>query len=104
MGPTATPVLQSSRTGTAGAAAAVPAVSVLMAVRNGERFIDEAIASVLGQTLADLFPAQAARFLTSFRPIFFGLVLMIFLIFEPRGLAYRWQIIKASWRLRPFSR
>ena len=30
--------------------------------------------------------------------------LMIFLIFEPRGLAYRWQIIKASWRLRPFSR
>src|SRR4051794_19184223 len=33
---------------------AVPAISVLMAVRNGERFIDEAIASVLGQTLADL--------------------------------------------------
>jgi glycosyltransferase involved in cell wall biosynthesis len=33
---------------------AVPAISVLMAVRNGERFIDEAIASVLGQTLTDL--------------------------------------------------
>ena len=64
----------------------------------------EDLAGVTGQTLADLFPAQAARFLTSFRPIFFGLVLMIFLIFEPRGLAYRWQIIKASWRLRPFSR
>jgi branched-chain amino acid transport system permease protein len=40
----------------------------------------------------------------AFRPIFFGLALMLFLIFEPRGLAYRWRIIKASWRLRPFSR
>src|SRR3954470_19632753 len=35
-------------------AQAVPAISVLMAVRNGDRFIDEAIVSVLGQTLADL--------------------------------------------------
>jgi hypothetical protein len=29
---------------------------------------------------------------------------MLFLIFEPRGLAYRWTLIKASWRLRPFAR
>jgi glycosyltransferase involved in cell wall biosynthesis len=36
------------------AAHSVPAISVLMAVRNGARFIDEAIASVLGQTLTDL--------------------------------------------------
>jgi len=28
---------------------------------------------------------------------------MLFLIFEPRGLAYRWHLIKAAWRLRPFS-
>lgn len=34
-------------------AAKAPAVSVLMAVRNGERFLDEAVASVLGQTLTD---------------------------------------------------
>lgn len=39
----------------------------------------------------------------SVRPLLFGLVLMLFLIFEPRGLAYRWQLIKAGWRLRPFS-
>ncbi len=64
----------------------------------------EDVAGVAGSTMARLFPAQAARFLTSFRPIFFGLVLMLFLIFEPRGLAYRWQIIKAAWRLRPFAR
>lgn len=62
------------------------------------------LAGLAGGAMADLFPDQAARFLTSFRPIFFGLVLMLFLIFEPRGLAHRWQLFKASWRLRPFSR
>ena len=64
----------------------------------------EDLAGVTGQTLAKLFPSQAARFLTSFRPIFFGLVLMLFLIFEPRGLSHRWQTFKAAWRLRPFAR
>ncbi len=64
----------------------------------------EDLAGVSGQRMASWFPTQAARFLTSFRPIFFGLVLMIFLIFEPRGLAHRWQLIKAAWRLRPFAR
>lgn len=64
----------------------------------------EDLANVVGRELALVFPDQAASLLTSFRPIFFGLVLMLFLIFEPRGLAHRWQLLKASWRLRPFSR
>ncbi|MDX1688121.1 MAG: branched-chain amino acid ABC transporter permease [Candidatus Promineifilaceae bacterium] len=64
----------------------------------------EDLANVVGQELGLLFPDQSARLLTSFRPIFFGLALMLFLIFEPRGLAHRWRLIKASWRLRPFSR
>lgn len=62
------------------------------------------LSGLAGKTMADLFPQQAARFLTSFRPLFFGLVLMLFLIFEPRGLAHRWQLFKSNWRLRPFSR
>jgi len=33
----------------------------------------------------------------------FGLVMIIFLIFEPHGLAHRWQLFKASYRLWPFS-
>jgi branched-chain amino acid transport system permease protein len=28
---------------------------------------------------------------------------MLFIIFEPRGLAHRWEIFKASYRLRPFA-
>jgi branched-chain amino acid transport system permease protein len=64
----------------------------------------EDVAIRVGAELAVMFPDQAAGLLSAFRPIFFGLLLMSFLILEPRGLAYRWQILKASWRLRPFSR
>jgi len=64
----------------------------------------EDLANLVGSEVAMAFPEYAPRLLTSFRPIFFGLVLMLFLIFEPRGLAHRWQLIKAAWRLRPFSR
>jgi branched-chain amino acid transport system permease protein len=28
---------------------------------------------------------------------------MLFLIFEPRGLAHRWETFKATYRLWPFS-
>jgi len=64
----------------------------------------EDLAIRVGAALAVVFPDQAAGLLSAFRPIFFGVLLMTFLIVEPRGLAYRWQILKASWRLRPFSR
>lgn len=58
----------------------------------------------LGPELALIFPDRSAELQSSFRPIFFGLVLVLFLIFEPRGLAHRWMLFKAAWRLRPFAR
>jgi len=62
------------------------------------------LSNAVGSGLADVLPAAMTdRLLTSFRPIFFGLILALFLIFEPRGLAHRWRLFKASWRLRPFS-
>ena len=64
----------------------------------------EEFSGVVGRSVAAVAsPAMTSRLLTSFRPIFFGLILMSFLIFEPRGLAHRWQLFKAAWRLRPFS-
>lgn len=33
----------------------------------------------------------------------FGLVVVLFLIFEPRGLLHRWEIFKTSYRLWPFA-
>src|SRR3954465_2629605 len=37
------------------------------------------------------------------REIAIGLVIVLFLIFEPDGLAHRWARIKAYWKLYPFS-
>ncbi|MDY6851419.1 MAG: hypothetical protein SV487_04985 [Thermodesulfobacteriota bacterium] len=31
-----------------------------------------------------------------------GLIIMLFLVYEPRGLAHRWEIIKTKFRLYPF--
>lgn len=62
------------------------------------------LARNLGEQLALMLPEQSAQLQSSFRPIFFGLILVLFLIFEPRGMAHRWNMMKAAWRLRPFSR
>jgi branched-chain amino acid transport system permease protein len=43
---------------------------------------------------------------TIFAPLrtgLFGLVIVLFLVFEPDGLAARWRLVKAYWKLYPFS-
>lgn len=60
-------------------------------------------ATLFGPFFIELFPSTAAGAVQALRPLFFGTTLMLFLIFEPRGLAHRWQLVKAAWRLRPFS-
>jgi len=35
--------------------------------------------------------------------LIYGIAIVLFLIFEPRGLAHRWEIFKISYRLWPFS-
>lgn len=61
------------------------------------------IATIIGPVFISVFPTTAAGAVQALRPLFFGVALMLFLIFEPRGLAHRWNLIKAAWRLRPFS-
>jgi len=53
--------------------------------------------------IGKLLPSLEAGILAALGPILFGLALILFLIFEPRGLAHRWELIKAAWRLRPFA-
>lgn len=60
-------------------------------------------ATLFGPFFIALFPSTAAGAVQALKPLFFGITLMLFLIFEPRGLAHRWQLVKAAWRLRPFS-
>jgi branched-chain amino acid transport system permease protein len=57
----------------------------------------------LTPALQTAFPAMPSGFATGIGPMLFGLVIILFLIFEPRGLAHRWNLFKASYRLWPFS-
>ncbi|WP_440996255.1 branched-chain amino acid ABC transporter permease [Arhodomonas sp. SL1] len=41
--------------------------------------------------------------LSYLREMAIGLAIVLFLIFEPDGLAHRWKLIKAYWKLYPFS-
>ncbi|WP_029894520.1 branched-chain amino acid ABC transporter permease [Desulfohalovibrio reitneri] len=52
--------------------------------------------------LSGLLPGVADS-LMAMKEGIFGLVLVLFLIFEPEGLNRRWQLFKAYWKLYPFA-
>lgn len=51
--------------------------------------------------VAEAFPQFGSNIFAGMNVVL-GAVIMLMLIFEPRGLAHRWNIIKASYRLWPF--
>ena len=57
---------------------------------------------LLTGALADRFPGLIGLF-ASLKMGVFGLAIVLFLLFEPDGMAARWHKIKAYWRLYPFS-
>jgi branched-chain amino acid transport system permease protein len=63
------------------------------------KLLDELV-TMIGPILSALVAAQAAA---SLALITRGLIIILFLIFEPRGLEHRWEIVKAYFRLWPFS-
>jgi len=63
------------------------------------KLLDELV-TIVGPILSAAVAPQAAA---SLGLIMRGLVIIIFLIFEPRGLAHRWEMFKAYYRLWPFS-
>jgi len=63
------------------------------------KLLDELV-TIVGPILSAVVAAQAAASLSL---IMRGLVIILFLIFEPRGLAHRWEMIKAYFKLWPFS-
>jgi len=61
---------------------------------------------VLGLTpfLGSILPTEyASRISASLGLVVFGLVVVLFLILEPRGLAHRWEILKERFRNWPFT-
>jgi branched-chain amino acid transport system permease protein len=63
------------------------------------KLLDEMVI-VVGPILSKAVAAQAAA---SLALITHGLIIILFLNFEPRGLAHRWGMVKAYFRLWPFS-
>jgi branched-chain amino acid transport system permease protein len=63
------------------------------------KLLDELV-TIVGPILSVAVAPQAAASLSL---IMRGLVIIIFLIFEPRGLAHSWQMVKGYYRLWPFS-
>jgi branched-chain amino acid transport system permease protein len=63
------------------------------------KLLDELV-TMAGPILSAAVAPQAAA---SLALISHGLIIIIFLIFEPRGLHHRWEMIKAYFRLWPFS-
>jgi branched-chain amino acid transport system permease protein len=66
------------------------------------RVLDESV-MIISPVLASWFPWLGSAPAAGLGVTAFGLVLALFLILEPRGLAHRWEIIKASVRLYPFA-
>ncbi len=56
----------------------------------------------LASAASGVFPDVAMHFLAMKEGVF-GLTLVLFLIFEPEGLAHRWRLVKAYWKLYPFA-
>jgi branched-chain amino acid transport system permease protein len=72
------------------------------------RLLEQTIIPAIGPIFNSFLPAilpfiDSVNISASLTPLLFGTALVIFLIVEPRGLAYRWEILRIAWKIRPFS-
>jgi branched-chain amino acid transport system permease protein len=61
------------------------------------------IVVIAGPMITSVIPQVGAQISAALVEMVFGMTLILFLIYEPRGLAHRWEILKESYRLWPFS-
>ena len=57
----------------------------------------------LSPKLSELIPAAGGLTAASVGLVALGMVIILFLIFEPRGINHRWEIFKHTYRIFPFS-
>jgi len=57
----------------------------------------------LSPDLGIAFPSLSSNIVSAFNILILGLVILLFLMFEPRGLAHRWEIVKTAYRMHPWS-
>lgn len=67
------------------------------------KVLDELVL-ILTPFLGSILPSEyASRLSASLGLVVFGLVVVLFLVLEPRGLAHRWEILKNRYRNWPFT-
>jgi branched-chain amino acid transport system permease protein len=66
------------------------------------KFLDIMITIFSPSLTSFLSPQLAQDTAAGLSPFVFGAIILVFLILEPRGLAHRWEIAKAYFRLWPF--
>jgi branched-chain amino acid transport system permease protein len=52
--------------------------------------------------IGEIMPGASSNLATAFKPLSFGLVIVLFLMFESRGIANWWRIAKSYTKLWPF--
>jgi branched-chain amino acid transport system permease protein len=67
------------------------------------RILQQLLTMELVPFLESTFTMFPSGFASGVTPMLFGLVIVLFLILEPRGLAHRWALFKSAYRLWPFS-
>ncbi len=67
------------------------------------RLLQQVLTVIAAPALERTFSMLPSGFATGVTPMLFGLAIILFLILEPRGLAHRWTLFKAAYRLWPFS-
>ena len=67
------------------------------------RLLQEMLTVELIPSLERTFTSMPAGFATGLTPLIFGLVIILFLVLEPRGLNHRWAVVRSAIRLWPFS-
>lgn len=81
-----------------------PLFGVSFVILLTQDIIPNRLLPLFGSILPSLLPfIDPVNITSSLSPLLFGLILVIFLILAPRGLAYRWEIFKIAWKIRPYS-
>ena len=67
------------------------------------RMLQQLLLANVTPWLEHTFTMFPPGFASGVAPMLFGLVIVLFLVLEPRGIAHRWSLLKAAYRLWPFS-
>jgi branched-chain amino acid transport system permease protein len=58
---------------------------------------------LLGTFIGKAFPSIAGSVVSALMMIVFGVIIVLFLRFEPRGLYHRWEVTRSSFQIWPFT-